>query len=168
MRAVIENKGKRALIGIGVADGQGRAVEAAEGAIYNPLLDKVSLVHATDILVNIAGGEDMKLPEVEEALGVIRDKASEDVNIVLGARHVEGETSMIVTVVATGLPDPNENNTLLFSHAQLQKEGETSSFEEGFKGEQEELELPIQKEEDVSVEESASSFWKRFLKGKGQ
>jgi cell division protein FtsZ len=102
VRAVMDNMG-RALMGTGCAKGEGRARAAAEQAITSPLLDDISVEGATGVLINIVGGPDMKMREIEEAATLIQEQAHEDANIIFGASIVEGMADMIkVSVIATG------------------------------------------------------------------
>ncbi len=103
VRAVMADMGK-AMMGTGEASGETRAVEAAEAAISNPLLDDVSLTGARGVLVSIAGGPDLTLFEVDEAANAIRKEVDEEANIIVGATIKEElEGTMRVSVVATGL-----------------------------------------------------------------
>jgi cell division protein FtsZ len=96
-----------ALMGTGAARGDGRAEEAARMAISSPLLEDLSIEGAHGVLINITGGPDLSLYEVNEASTLIQEAAHEDANIIFGAvidEHMpEGE--MRVTVIATGLVD---------------------------------------------------------------
>ncbi|HTV19659.1 MAG TPA: cell division protein FtsZ, partial [Polyangiaceae bacterium] len=94
VRAVMDNMG-RALMGTGCAKGEGRARLAAEQAITSPLLDDISVDGATGVLINIVGGPDMKMREIEEAATLIQEQAHEDANIIFGASIVEGMADMI-------------------------------------------------------------------------
>jgi cell division protein FtsZ len=92
-----------ALMGTGVAEGEHRAVEAAQRAISSPLLEDASIHGARGVLINITGGEDMSLHEVSEAAEIIHDAADPDANIIFGTvidRAKKG--SVKVTVIATG------------------------------------------------------------------
>jgi cell division protein FtsZ len=92
-----------ALMGTGIADGEHRAVEAAQRAISSPLLEDASIHGARGVLINITGGEDMTLHEVSEAAGIIHEAADPDANIIFGTvidRAMKG--SVKVTVIATG------------------------------------------------------------------
>jgi len=103
VRAVMAEMGK-AMMGTGEAEGEGRAIEAAEAAISNPLLDEVSMKGARGVLINITGGSDMTLYEVDEAANRIRDEVDPEANIIFGSifeEHLEGR--MRVSVVATGI-----------------------------------------------------------------
>ena len=103
IRAVMREMGK-AMMGTGEATGERRAVEAAEAAISNPLLDDASMHGARGVLINITGGADMTLFEVDEAANRIRDEVDPEANIIFGATFDESIEGMIrVSVVATGI-----------------------------------------------------------------
>lgn len=103
VRAVMENMGK-AMMGTGEAEGDNRAVDAAERAISNPLLDDTSMTGAKAVLINIAGGADLGLFEVDEAAERIRSEVDADANIIVGSCFSsELEGKMRVSVVATGI-----------------------------------------------------------------
>jgi cell division protein FtsZ len=93
----------RALMGTGIAKGQSRARMAAEMAITSPLLDDISVDGATGVLINIVGGPDLKMKEIQEAASLVQEQAHEDANIIFGASIDEslGE-NVKVTVIATG------------------------------------------------------------------
>lgn len=96
----------RAVIGMGVARGEGRAVEAARKAVLNPLLENNSIEGASGIIINITGGEDTTLEDVQEAARLIYDSASEDANIILGAVIDPSlKDELKVTVIATQFLD---------------------------------------------------------------
>ncbi|WBU59463.1 cell division protein FtsZ [Paracoccus albus] len=103
VRAVMDEMGK-AMMGTGEANGENRAVQAAEKAIANPLLDEISLNGAKGVLINITGGTDLTLFELDEAANIIRDKVDGDANIIVGSTldpNMEG--TIRVSVVATGI-----------------------------------------------------------------
>jgi cell division protein FtsZ len=103
IRAVMSEMGK-AMMGTGEATGDQRALQASEAAISNPLLDDVSLKGARAVLVNITGGQDMSLFEVDEAVNRIRDEVDPDANIIFGSTFSDAlEGRMRVSVVATGI-----------------------------------------------------------------
>lgn len=106
VKTVMANMG-RALMGTGCAKGQGRAKLAAEMAVTSPLLDDISVEGATGVLINIVGGPDMRMREIEEAASLIQEQAHEDANIIFGATIDENMGDMIkVTVIATGFDHP--------------------------------------------------------------
>jgi cell division protein FtsZ len=101
VRTVMENKGT-ALMGIGIASGEDRAIEAARKAIHSKLLE-VSIDGATDAIVNITSGTNITLFETEQALGEIRNATDRSLNIIYGTTvNNEMDDEMIVTVIATG------------------------------------------------------------------
>jgi cell division protein FtsZ len=103
VRAIMSEMGK-AMMGTGEATGEKRAIEAAEAAISNPLLDDVSMRGARGLLISISGGPDLTLYEVDEAATRIREEVDPDANIILGATFDDAlEGTMRVSVVATGL-----------------------------------------------------------------
>jgi cell division protein FtsZ len=103
VRAIMSEMGK-AMMGTGEATGEKRAIEAAEAAISNPLLDDVSMRGARGLLISITGGPDLTLYEVDEAATRIREEVDPEANIILGATFDEAlEGTMRVSVVATGL-----------------------------------------------------------------
>ncbi len=103
VRAVMDEMGK-AMMGTGEAEGENRAVQAAEKAIANPLLDEISLEGARGVLINITGGYDLTLFELDEAANKIREKVDADANIIVGSTlDTEMDGKMRVSVVATGI-----------------------------------------------------------------
>jgi cell division protein FtsZ len=92
-----------ALMGSGVASGENRAVEAAQAAISSPLLEGISIAGAQGVLVNVTGGPNMSLVEVDESVSVIHEAAGDEANVILGAVVDDQLTDeMMVTVIATG------------------------------------------------------------------
>jgi len=105
VRAVMSEMGK-AMMGTGEASGDDRALQAAQNAIANPLLDETSLKGAKAVLVNITGGMDMTLLEVDEAANAIAGEVDPDANIIFGAAFDPALDGKIrVSVVATGMED---------------------------------------------------------------
>src|SRR5215213_6852489 len=103
VRSVMREMGK-AMMGTGEASGDKRAIEAAEKAIANPLLDDVSMKGARGLLISITGGPDMMLYELDEAATRIREEVDPEANIILGATQDPAlEGMMRVSVVATGI-----------------------------------------------------------------
>ena len=109
VKSVMANKGA-AIIGIGYSTGENRAVEAAKKAIFSPLLEN-DIDGATDAIINIAGGMNMSLFEVNEALGAIREASTTEINIIHGATiNPDLGDEIIVTVIATGFDETNAVN----------------------------------------------------------
>jgi cell division protein FtsZ len=103
IRAVMSEMGK-AMMGTGEATGDNRAIAAAEAAISNPLLDEISMKGARGVLINITGGMDMTLFEVDEAANRIRDEVDPDANIIFGSTFDQSLDGKIrISVVATGI-----------------------------------------------------------------
>jgi cell division protein FtsZ len=103
VRAVMDEMGK-AMMGTGEASGEDRARQAAEKAIANPLLDEISLHGARGVLINITGGHDLTLFELDEAANLIREKVDSNANIIVGSTlDASMEGMMRVSVVATGI-----------------------------------------------------------------
>jgi cell division protein FtsZ len=99
----------KAMMGTGEATGDKRAIEAAEAAINNPLLDDVSMKGAHGVIINVTGGYDMTLFEADEACNRIRDEVDPDANIIFGATFDETlEGKMRVSIVATGIEKESE------------------------------------------------------------
>jgi len=103
VRSVMSEMGK-AMMGTGEGEGENRALDAAEQAIANPLLDGVSMAGAKGVIISIIGGEDMRLLEVDEAANHIRELVDEDANIIWGsAFNPDLKGKIRVSVVATGI-----------------------------------------------------------------
>ena len=103
VRSVMGEMGK-AMMGTGEAEGENRAIEAAEKAISNPLLDGVSMKGAKGVIISITGGEDMRLMEVDEAASHIKELVDPDANIIWGsAFNNDLDGKIRVSVVATGI-----------------------------------------------------------------
>jgi cell division protein FtsZ len=103
VRSVMSEMGK-AMMGTGEAVGDNRAIEAAEQAIANPLLDGVSMKGAKGVIISITGGDDMRLMEVDEAANHIRELVDPDANIIWGsAFNNDLDGKIRVSVVATGI-----------------------------------------------------------------
>ncbi|MCP4207277.1 MAG: cell division protein FtsZ [Shimia sp.] len=112
VRAVMDEMGK-AMMGTGEAEGEDRAIQAAEKAIANPLLDEISLRGAKGVLINITGGHDLTLFELDEAANRIREEVDADANIIVGSTMDENlDGGMRVSVVATGI-DAAETNSAM-------------------------------------------------------
>ena len=108
VRTVMDEMGK-AMMGTGEATGERRAIEAAESAISNPLLDDVSLKGAKGVLINITGGSDLTLYEVDEAASLIRGQVDPDANIIVGSALDNDLDGIVrVSVVATGVGGAEE------------------------------------------------------------
>ena len=139
VRSVMSEMGK-AMMGTGEGEGDNRALEAAERAIANPLLDGVSMAGAKGVIISIIGGEDMKLLEVDEAANHIRELVDEDANIIWGsAFNPDLDGKIRVSVVATGIEHdgqamPSQSRGFAMSESRAPKRPA--------------LDLPRQREED--------------------
>ena len=106
IRTVMAEMGK-AMMGTGESEGENRAIRAAEAAISNPLLEDTSMAGARGLLINITGGDDMTLFEVDQAANRIREEVAEDANIIFGSAVDDSLAGKIrVSVVATGIDTP--------------------------------------------------------------
>jgi len=133
LRTVMKEMG-RAMMGTGEAEGDRRALDAAEAAIANPLLEETSMKGAKGVLINITGGSDIKLFEVDEAANRIRDEVETDAHIIFGScfdQSMEGRIR--VSVVATGIdsevgvqPRPMFNRTETRAMGRLMPDVRTS------------------------------------------
>lgn len=177
VRTVMSEMGK-AMMGTGEAEGENRALAAAEAAVANPLLDEVSLKGAHGVLINITGGMDMTLFEVDEAANYIREQVDKNANIIFGSTFDDRLQGRIrVSVVATGIETgeaPGSGRlgrdtakdflTSAMPQTQLDFEEETALEETN--------PLPLNAEEEVLVSGTATfdteegevklSFWERI------
>tara|TARA_B110000263_G_C15296204_1_gene505699 strand:- start:605 stop:2218 length:1614 start_codon:yes stop_codon:yes gene_type:complete len=120
VKTVMSEMGK-AMMGTGEASGEGRAIAAAEAAIANPLIDDVSLKGAKGLIINITGGNDITLYEVDEAANRIKQEVEDEANIIYGTTCDDRLEGLVrVSIVATGIdvnssvsPKPLENTTSL-------------------------------------------------------
>ena len=138
IRAVMSEMGK-AMMGTGEAEGERRSLDAAEAAISNPLLDDVSMKGARGVLINITGGSDMTLFEVDEAANRIRSEVDPDAFIIFGSTFDDSlEGRMRVSVVATGMdavmatrPQPTRLNVIEGTKPPIQQSDEGEERQEG-------------------------------------
>ena len=105
VKNIMQDKGK-AIMGTGEAEGKGRAKEAARQALANPLLDDCSMLGAKGVLINITGGTDITLPELDEAANTIKEEVGDDANIIFGSSFDDSLSGKIrVSIVVTGIND---------------------------------------------------------------
>src|SRR5699024_780369 len=110
VKTIMKDKGS-ALMGIGVATGESRAIEAAKKAISSPLLE-TTIDGAKGVLMNISGGPSLSLFEVQEAADLVTSAADDDVNVIFGNVINENlDEEVIVTVIATGFDEVHEEKT---------------------------------------------------------
>lgn len=108
VKCIMEDQGK-AIMGTGEAEGDNRALMAAEQALSNPLLDDCSVSGAKGVLINITGGNDITLFEIDEAANRIKEEIDEDAQIIFGSSFDEALSGKIrVSIVATGISKPSE------------------------------------------------------------
>ena len=120
IKSIIKDAGT-ALLGDGIASGDNRAIKAAQKAIKNPLIE-ASIEGAKGILLNISGGPDLKLYEVNEAAEIIKNASSSDANIIFGAVIDENMSDKIkVTIIATGFKDKAKGKTMLREEIEKKK-----------------------------------------------
>ncbi len=114
VRSIMQDAGS-ALMGIGTASGENRAVEAAKMAINSPLLD-ISITGAKGVLFSIAGGDDMTMYEIQEAAKVITESVDPDARIIFGTIYSDKlkKGEIRITVIATGFPEPASKRASLF------------------------------------------------------
>ena len=99
----------KAMMGTGEAEGEDRAIKAAELAISNPLLDDTSIANAKGVIINISGGEDVKLYEIDEIAAHIKKQCKEDVNLIVGNTIENIEDGKIrVSLLASGISSQEE------------------------------------------------------------
>jgi cell division protein FtsZ len=129
IKNVMKNRGN-ALIGIGVASGENRAIEAAKQAVTSPLLE-TTISGATDCIINVTGGTNLTLFEAEEAADVVRAAANTDVDIIFGAVINESLTDeIIVTIIATGFEEDSEPLYHNINNKRLNEDTNDESIEE--------------------------------------
>ncbi|GGG21054.1 cell division protein FtsZ [Lysinibacillus alkalisoli] len=110
VKTIMSNKGS-ALMGIGIATGENRAAEAAKKAISSPLLES-SIAGAKGVLMNITGGSNLSLYEVQEAAQIVASASDEEVNMIFGSVINDNlKEEIIVTVIATGFSEDNQNTS---------------------------------------------------------
>lgn len=129
VRAVMGGMMGKAMMGTGEAQGDGRAIEAAEAAISSPLLDDVSMRGAKAVLINITGGLDMTLYEVDEAANRIREEVDPDAHIIFGSTFDESlEGRIRVSCVATGIDSHSASLISKARISELEKEMQAVSI----------------------------------------
>lgn len=105
VKRIMEDKGK-AIMGTGEAEGEDRARVAAEQALSNPILDDCSMKGAKGVLINITGGSDITLMEIDEAVNIIREEVDENAEIIFGSSYDDSLSGRIrVSIVVTGIDD---------------------------------------------------------------
>jgi cell division protein FtsZ len=129
VRAVMGSMMGKAMMGTGEAQGEGRAIESAEAAISSPLLDDVSMRGAKAVLINITGGLDMTLYEVDEAANRIREEVDPDAHIIFGSTFDESlEGRIRVSCVATGIDSHSASLLSKARISELEKEMQAATL----------------------------------------
>lgn len=132
IKSIMEDKGK-AIMGTGEAEGENRAIKAAEQALSNPLLDDCSMHGAKGVLINITGGSDITLFEIDEAASRIKEEVDDDANIIFGSSFDDSLAGKIrVSIVATGI-----GNSVRPAVKAPEKKPEVNYIEESFAPESE-------------------------------
>ncbi len=142
VRTVMSGMGT-AMMGTGEALGERRALQAAEEAISNPLLDNITLRGARGLLISITGGSDLTLYEVDEAASRIREDVDAEANIIVGATYDHGLDGKVrVSIVASGV-DQNENNMLSLDTTKRSEYAPTRKSREEEEKEEEKLDIGV-------------------------
>ncbi len=156
IRAVLQNTGS-ALMGIGIAGGERRAIEAAQLAINSPLLD-VSVTGAKGVLFAIAGGEDLTMMEIQDAAKIITENVDKEAKIIFGTVRDERlkKNEIKVTVIASGFPEHNAASPSLFGVQRKEKDEQPSTgifnaFSKTPNGELKREEKKDERKDEVSV-----------------
>lgn len=151
VRTIMKDAGD-AMMGTGLAAGEERAVLAAQQAISSPLLDDMSIRGAHGLLINVTGGDDLKLHEVDEACQIITEEAGKDADIIFGAVVDENlKDEIMITVIATGFGGNGKAKTISYEeHREMDREEASVTKEIGLAHLQhnirEQLDLPIETE----------------------
>ena len=163
VETIMKNMGE-AIIGTGTAKGEERAVLAAQQAISSPLLDNASIAGAQGVLVNITGGSDLAIMEVDQATNIIFEEAGQGANIIFGAVIDPSlNDEIMVTVIATGFNHKSSNdevsNKTIESHIETQQQFKSVTEQENVPlHEQENINLAEPTEQQTDVDEPARLF----------
>ena len=163
VETIMKNMGE-AIIGTGTAKGEERAVLAAQQAISSPLLDNASIAGAQGVLVNITGGSDLAIMEVDQATNIIFEEAGQGANIIFGAVIDPSlNDEIMVTVIATGFNHKSSNdevsNKTIESHIETQQHFKSVTEQENVPlHEQENINLAEPTEQQTDVDEPARLF----------
>ncbi len=157
VKAIMQNAGS-AIIGIGTAQGEDRAIAAAKMAINSPLLE-VSMSGAKGVLFSVAGNDDLKLSEVNEAAKVITEPIDQSARVIFGAYHDERmkKGDIKVIVIATGFDGykKTEMGSDTSSSAHKEKKDETEEVQLDMENDEEIQDVPVKKEEESSKQQPA-------------
>lgn len=137
LKVIMKEKGL-AIMGTGSASGENRAKEAANNSINSPLLEDMNIKGAKSVLINITGGKDMGIYEINEAASVIYEQADEDANIILGTVIDETlEKEISVTLIATGFEKEKAKEEQYYKSSVLEKEEKSEEYQESKEREKE-------------------------------
>ncbi len=184
IKTVMSEMGK-AMMGTGEASGEGRAVAAAEAAIANPLIDDVSLKGAKGLIINITGGKDITLYEVDEAANRIKNEVDEEANIIYGTTCDDRLDGLVrVSIVATGIDSNlgtsakplesfapiNINNDIYKSELKSEENIETSTFDNVLNDSEKntEIETEHNQESDIPEQQYQSENYPEITDNKEQ
>jgi cell division protein FtsZ len=163
IRAIMENAGS-ALMGIGIAGGENRAIEAAKSAISSPLLE-LSIAGAKGVLFSIAGGEDLTMFEIQDAAKLITESIDPNARVIFGTVHDDRlkKNELKITVIASGFTDTGSKKSLFQSIVPNKEEDKKSKLFSGFGsgGVEKEVKIETQVSQPMPVEEkktTASDF----------
>jgi cell division protein FtsZ len=160
VRAVMDEMGK-AMMGTGEASGENRAIQAADKAVSNPLLDEISLRGAKGVLINITGGADLTLFELDEAANRIREEVDPDANIIVGSTlDTTLDGVMRVSVVATGIDAHQSNQASALPSRRSTIEVVPAEVDDEISGleQQVALEFPLEQEHTAATLQSEHVF----------
>ena len=160
VRAVMDEMGK-AMMGTGEASGENRAIQAADKAVSNPLLDEISLRGAKGVLINITGGADLTLFELDEAANRIREEVDPDANIIVGSTlDTTLDGVMRVSVVATGIDAHQSNQASALPSRRSTIEVVPAEVDVEISGleQQVALEFPFEQEQSIALPHSEHVF----------
>jgi cell division protein FtsZ len=154
VRTIMQSRG-RALMGIGLAEGDGRAVRAAQEAIVCPLLEQSNIHGAMGVIANVKGGSDIGMKEVQEAVSTVQKAAHPDANIIFGAVVDDEEhTDIQVTVIAAGFPKQAAGETAPYS-VQMPEETDALTTNSPDSGEKKVVELStVMNDNEVKIDQN--------------
>ena len=156
IRAVMENAGS-ALMGIGVAGGENRAIEAAKAAISSPLLE-LSIAGAKGVLFSIAGGDDLTMFEIQDAAKLITESIDPNAKVIFGTVHDERlkKNELKITVIASGFSDVSNKKSLFQNIVANKEEEKKTKLFGGFGSSNPEVKVEVQQSQPV-VEEKKTT-----------
>ena len=156
IRAVMENAGS-ALMGIGVAGGENRAIEAAKAAISSPLLE-LSIAGAKGVLFSIAGGDDLTMFEIQDAAKLITESIDPNAKVIFGTVHDERlkKNELKITVIASGFSDVSNKKSLFQNIVANKEEEKKGKLFGGFGSSNPEVKVEVQQSQPV-VEEKKTT-----------